>query len=80
MEPPVFDEDLAALLASHGGAHHEHAGHGRLERVGIEDRRAFGRAVQAACDSGVARIGQKAFLIASVMLIAFCAVGVILWI
>jgi len=28
----------------------------------------------------VARIGQKAFLIASVMLIAFCAVGVILWI
>ncbi|HEX6692203.1 MAG TPA: ATP-binding cassette domain-containing protein, partial [Burkholderiales bacterium] len=29
---------------------------------------------------GVSRIGQKAFLIASVMLIAFCAVGVILWI
>ncbi|MCC6210768.1 MAG: ATP-binding cassette domain-containing protein [Burkholderiales bacterium] len=44
------------------------------------DRQAFGRHVEAAYRSGVARIGQKAFLIASVMLIAFCAVGVILWV
>ena len=44
------------------------------------DRDAFARHAEAAYRSGVARIGQKAFLIASVMLIAFCAVGVILWI
>jgi ATP-binding cassette subfamily B protein len=44
------------------------------------DRAAFGRHAEAAYDAGVARIGQKAFLIASVMLIAFCAVGIILWI
>ncbi len=44
------------------------------------DREAFGRHAEAAYRSGVARIGQKAFLIASVMLIAFCAVGVILWV
>jgi ATP-binding cassette subfamily B protein len=45
-----------------------------------EDRAAFAAHAEAAYRSGVARIGQKAFLIASVMLIAFCAVGVILWI
>jgi len=45
-----------------------------------EDREAFGRHAEAAYASGVQRIGQKAFLIASVMLIAFCAVGVILWV
>jgi len=44
------------------------------------DREAFGRHAEAAYRSGVSRIGQKAFLIASVMLIAFCAVGVILWV
>jgi len=44
------------------------------------DRAAFGRHAESAYRSGVARIGQKAALIASVMLIAFCAVGVILWI
>jgi ATP-binding cassette subfamily B protein len=44
-----------------------------------QDRAAFGRHAEAAYRSGVQRIGQKAFLIASVMLIAFCAVGVILW-
>jgi ATP-binding cassette subfamily B protein len=44
------------------------------------DRAAFGRHAEAAYRSGVSRIGQKAFLIASVMLIAFCAVGVILWV
>jgi ATP-binding cassette subfamily B protein len=44
------------------------------------DRRAFGAHAEAAYRSGVTRIGQKAFLIATVMLIAFCAVGVILWV
>ena len=44
------------------------------------DRAAFARHAEAAYDAGVARIGQKAFLISSVMLIAFCAVGIILWI
>jgi len=44
------------------------------------DRAAFARHDEAAYRSGVSRIGQKAFLIASVMLIAFCAVGVILWV
>jgi ATP-binding cassette subfamily B protein len=44
------------------------------------DRAAFGRHAEAAYQSGVSRIGQKAALIALVMLIAFCAVGVILWV
>jgi ATP-binding cassette, subfamily B, bacterial len=44
------------------------------------DRAAFGRHAEAAYDVGVARIRHKAWLIASVMLIAFSAVGVILWI
>jgi ATP-binding cassette subfamily B protein len=44
------------------------------------DRAAFANHAEAAYRSGVTRIGQKAFLIASVMLIAFCAVGVILWV
>jgi len=44
------------------------------------DRAAFAAHAEAAYRSGVQRIGQKAFLIAAVMLIAFCAVGVILWI
>jgi len=44
------------------------------------DRAAFGRHAEAAYESGVKRIGQKAVLIALVMLIAFCAVGVILWV
>jgi ATP-binding cassette subfamily B protein len=43
------------------------------------DRAAFAAHAEAAYRSGVTRIRQKAFLIASVMLIAFCAVGVILW-
>jgi len=45
-----------------------------------QDRSTFARHAEAAYRSGVSRIGQKAFLIAAVMLIAFCAVGVILWI
>src|SRR5262249_18268423 len=43
-------------------------------------RAAFGRHAEDAYQAGLARIRQKAFLISSVMLIAFCAVGVILWI
>src|SRR5262245_2021420 len=44
------------------------------------DRAAFASHAEAAYDSGVRRILQKAALIASVMLIAFCAVGIILWV
>jgi ATP-binding cassette subfamily B protein len=44
------------------------------------DRSAFARHAEAALASAVARVSQKAFLIAAVMLIAFCAVGVILWV
>jgi ATP-binding cassette subfamily B protein len=44
------------------------------------DRAAFARHAEAAYGAGVARIRQKAFLIASVMLIAFSAVAIILWI
>jgi len=44
------------------------------------DRTAFASHAEAAYQSGVRRIVQKASLIASVMLIAFCAVGVILWV
>ncbi len=43
-------------------------------------RAAFDAATAAACAAGVDRIRVKAGLIAAVMLIAFCAVGVILWI
>ena len=45
-----------------------------------EDRRLFGAHAEAAYDSGVRRVRDRALLIASVMLISFCAVGVILWI
>ena len=44
------------------------------------DRRLFGAHADAACASGVERVRVKAWLIAMVMLIGFCAVGVILWI
>ena len=44
------------------------------------DRAAFAEHAEAAFDAGVARIRQKALLISSVMLIAFSAVGLILWI
>lgn len=43
-------------------------------------RRAFESAVEAACHAGVLRIRVKAWLISLVMLIGFCAVGVILWV
>ena len=44
------------------------------------DRASFARHAEAVYRAGVARIGNKAFLISSVMLIAFCAVGLILWV
>jgi ATP-binding cassette subfamily B protein len=44
------------------------------------DRKYFGERAEAAYAAGVERIGNKAFLISAVMLIAFCAVGLILWI
>jgi ATP-binding cassette subfamily B protein len=44
------------------------------------DRAAFARHAEAAYRVGVARIGHKAWLIAAVMLIAFSAVGAILWV
>jgi ATP-binding cassette, subfamily B, bacterial len=44
------------------------------------DRAGFARHAEAAYSAGVARIAHKAFLISAVMLIAFSAVGVILWI
>jgi len=44
------------------------------------DRAGFARHAEAVYRAGVARIGNKAFLISAVMLIAFSAVGIILWI
>jgi ATP-binding cassette subfamily B protein len=44
------------------------------------DRARFAHHAEAAFRSGVGRVRQKAFLISSVMLIAFSAVGIILWI
>jgi len=44
------------------------------------DRAAFDRATDAALEVGVYRVRVKAWLIALVMLIGFCAVGLILWI
>ena len=44
------------------------------------DRAEFARHAEAAYAAGVTRISQKAFLIAAVVLIAFSAVGIILWI
>jgi ATP-binding cassette subfamily B protein len=45
-----------------------------------DDRAGFGRHAEAAYQAGVGRIRQKAWLVASVMLIAFSAVGIIMWI
>ncbi len=45
-----------------------------------EDRRRFGVHVEAAFAAGVARVRQRALLVASVILLVFGAVGVILWI
>jgi ATP-binding cassette, subfamily B, bacterial len=62
------DEALHEIRTVQAYAHEDH------------DRASFREHAEAAYRAGVARIGQKAFLISSVMLIAFCAVGVILWI
>ena len=45
-----------------------------------EDRRLFGEHAEAAYAAAVRRVRDRALLIAAVMLIAFCSVGVILWI
>ena len=45
-----------------------------------EDRRAFAARVEAAFQGGLARVRQRASLVGMVMLLAFSAVGVILWI
>src|SRR6266705_281311 len=45
-----------------------------------EDRERFGERVEQAFGTAVRRIGQRALLVALVMLLAFGAVGVILWI
>jgi len=44
------------------------------------DRAGFARHAEAAYAAGVARISHKAFLISAVILIAFSAIGIILWI
>jgi len=44
------------------------------------DRKTFAQHAEAAYRTGVERISHKAFLIAAVILIAFSAVGIILWI
>ena len=44
------------------------------------DRDSFAHHAEAAYRAGVARISHKAFLIAAVILIAFSAIGIILWI
>jgi ATP-binding cassette subfamily B protein len=44
------------------------------------DRTSFAHHAEAAYQAGVTRISYKAFLIAAVILIAFSAVGIILWI
>ena len=44
------------------------------------DRKQFAHAAGTACSVGVHRVRVKAALIATVMLIGFCAIGVILWI
>jgi ATP-binding cassette subfamily B protein len=45
-----------------------------------EDRRHFGRRVEAAFDTALQRIRQRALLVAAVIVLVFGAVGVILWI
>ncbi len=53
-----------------------------VQAYGNEDlvQRQFDAATEAACAAGVHRVRVKAWLISLVMLIGFCAVGVILWI
>jgi ATP-binding cassette, subfamily B, bacterial len=44
-----------------------------------EDRRAYADRVEAAFGAGVRRIKQRALLIAAVIFLVFCAVGIVLW-
>jgi ATP-binding cassette subfamily B protein len=63
-----IDESLHEIRTVQAYRHEDHA------------RRRFGEATEAAFAAGVHRIRVKAWLISLVMLIGFCAVGVILWI
>jgi ATP-binding cassette, subfamily B, bacterial len=62
------DEAVHEIRTVHAYAHED------LDRAG------FARHAEAAYAAAVARISHKAFLIAAVILIAFSAVGIILWI
>ena len=62
------DEAVHEIRTVHAYAHEE------------LDRASFARHAEAAYAAAVARISHKAFLIAAVILIAFSAVGIILWI
>jgi ATP-binding cassette, subfamily B, bacterial len=62
------DESLHEIRTVQAYGHEEHT------------RRQFDQSTKAACASGVHRVRVKAWLISLVMLIGFCAVGVILWI
>ena len=63
-----IDESLHEIRTVQAYRHEEHA------------RGRFGEATEAAFAAGAQRIRVKAWLISLVMLIGFCAVGVILWI
>jgi len=63
-----IDESLHEIRTVQAYRHEQHA------------RGLFNAATEAAYATGVHRVRVKAWLISSVMLIAFCAVGVILWI
>jgi len=74
------NQDRVAEVSSHvDEAMHEIR---TVQAYGHESRTrdSFDQATEGAYLAGVDRIRLKAWLIASVMLIAFCAVGVILWI
>ena len=53
-----------------------------VQAYGHEERTRtrFNEATEAACQAGVHRVRVKAWLVSSVMLIGFCAVGAILWV
>jgi ATP-binding cassette subfamily B protein len=63
-----IDEALHEIRTVQSYGHEEH------------DRRLFGERVEHAFATALRRIGQRALLIALVMMLAFSAVGVILWI
>src|SRR5690606_15459548 len=74
------NQDRVADVSSHvNEAIHEVRTVQAYVHEALESRR-FAERVEAACQAGIARIRQKAWLVAAVMLIAFAAVAVILWI